>query len=108
MPAVFLWALSGRNFSKDFLFTFSMVPCIMETEHMFDCEGGDGKAYGAEDLSGSGSEIILCIGGVCGARTGSADDEFSGGGCLPHGEDDLPGGVACAEGVWDTGQGQAV
>ena len=63
---------------------------------------------GAAYLSCDRSEVVLSLGRVPGAGTGSDDDESGGGGSKPHGEDDLSCCIPVFEGLGDLRTGQDV
>ena len=58
----------------------------------------DWRERDAALVCGDRPEIILCVGGMCGQRAGSAGDPFGRGGCVAHEQDDLSGGDAEPEG----------
>ena len=72
--------------------------------------------YGWRNHSGEGRARIYCnrfkillrFGRMPGTRTGSNDHQSGGGGCEPDGENDLPGGIAISEGLWDFRTSQTV
>ena len=72
--------------------------------------------YGWRNHSGEGRACIYCnrfkillrFGRMPGTRTGSNDHQSGGGGCEPDGENDLPGGIAISEGLWDFRTSQTV